>query len=316
MKFILALTLTTLLLSQSVTQLSSFSAVNTSELTDLVLAWEIEAQDDNSGSYVSNYRIGDNRGEKSTKLYNLSSKTGTTVFAIGFNEDAEANMVIHGGADNIDLEVRGKVLWLGKQTPRSSYEFVKKLAEAEKQHKNLYGLLPRHGFHEETFTFFKKKYRAATSEKEKKNIMFYIGSIPSEMVIPFLDEVYMQTESDDLKKRIIFAYHANKTEKSLKRLMFVAKHDSDTKMRKKALFWLGQRAGKQMEKYFSDIVFSDEQIEIKKSAIFALYNMKNEDKLKYIVQNAKDIRLRKKALFWLGQLGTDVEFFESIFAKN
>jgi hypothetical protein len=305
------------LFSQNVSHVNSFNLLDDSKLDEVVIAWEIESQDSLAGgSYMMNYRIGKQSG-KSSDLYKLSSKTGTTVIAIGFNDGVDdIGMIVHGEAEDIDMRIQGDLIWLGKQDLRKSYNFIKELAAKSSRNTNLYGLLTRHGFHKESFELLKKKYYANNDVKMQKKFAFYISSIQDEMVIPFLDEIYMKSSNEKLRKQIIFAFYNNKTEKSLKRLLFIAKHDSDIDLRKKALFWIGQRAGKEMEKYFSDIVFSNDEMEIKKSAVFALYNMKNETMLKRIVNESKDIRLRKKALFWLGQLGADVDYFESILSKN
>lgn len=319
MKTILILILTTVTFSQEVTRYNSFAALNNINLRNTIIAWEIDQQTEESGSHYSNYTFytDDEANGDLFDLYEITSKAGTNVFVIGFGKSkTDIDMVVSSNSEDLEIKVSGKIIWLGKQDVRKSYDFVKALGKEANDDVRAYFLLNDHAYDEETLAFYKEKYAAADRRKEKEKLIFYIADIPSDIGIRYLDELYMMERSDRLKEKIIFGYSHNKSELGLKRLLFVAKHDSDLDLRKKALFWVGQRAGKEMEKYFSDIVFSDDEMEIKESAVFALYNMESEDQLKKVVSSSKDIRLRKKALFWLGQMGAGVEYFESILKKN
>lgn len=319
-KNLLIITALTLTFSQEVSRLNSFKALENINLEHTVLAWEIDNQrPDLSGNHYSNYSYYSDQddSEKLFDLYELTSKTGTTVFALGIGKNqTDMNMIMSSNAEDLEIKVASKVVWLGKQDVRDSYNFIKKLgAKTEKKHR-IYYLLNDHGFNEETFNFFKAEYAMATSDKIRKNLIFYIADIPEGIGVPFLDELYAKESSRLLKNQIVFGYHHAQSDKSLQRLFFIAKHETNVKLGKKAIFWLGQRASNKMENYFDQIIFSNDEYEIKKAAIFALYNMKNEAKLKHVVETSKDIRLRKKALFWLGQLEVDVAYLESIINKK
>jgi hypothetical protein len=75
--------------------------------------------------------------------------------------------------------------------------------------------------------------------------------------------------------------------------------------RKSAVFWLGQAAGEAAVAGLTGLVADTSQDEaVKESAIFALSQLHNGagvDPLINIARTSKDPRLRKKAIFWLGQ---------------
>ena len=68
-------------------------------------------------------------------------------------------------------------------------------------------------------------------------------------------------------------------------------------------------------------MISDENTEVKKSAVFALSQMKTDksvDALIEIARTSKDREVRKSALFWLGQSNDPraIRLFEEILLKN
>ena len=77
------------------------------------------------------------------------------------------------------------------------------------------------------------------------------------------------------------------------------------KTREQAVFWLGQAAGDQVTRGLNDLV-DDGNVErsIQEQAVFALSQRPREEgvpALIRIAQTHRDARVRKKALFWLGQ---------------
>jgi len=76
-------------------------------------------------------------------------------------------------------------------------------------------------------------------------------------------------------------------------------------VRKSAVFWLGQAAGDAAVEGLTDIVTGPEDdVEVKKSAIFALSQLRQGGGVEPLIQIARthrDPRLRKQAIFWLGQ---------------
>ncbi|HVH67346.1 MAG TPA: HEAT repeat domain-containing protein [Gemmatimonadales bacterium] len=75
--------------------------------------------------------------------------------------------------------------------------------------------------------------------------------------------------------------------------------------RRSAVFWLGQAAGDAATHGLSDLVEDTSvDIEVKESAVFALSQLRGQDGVPALIRIARSHaspRVRKKALFWLGQ---------------
>jgi hypothetical protein len=89
-------------------------------------------------------------------------------------------------------------------------------------------------------------------------------------------------------------------------LLRVARDDNrNQEVRKSAIFWLGQMAAEEITPSLRDVAEDDdEERQVRESAVFALSQRpRNEGvpALIRIVRTSRDSRLRKNALFWLGQ---------------
>lgn len=93
-------------------------------------------------------------------------------------------------------------------------------------------------------------------------------------------------------------------------------------VRRSAVFWLGQAAGDAaVEGLASLVAEQDEDVEVKKSAIFALSRLRNGggvEPLIRIARSNRDPRLRKQAIFWLGQSDDPraIALFEELLTKR
>jgi hypothetical protein len=94
------------------------------------------------------------------------------------------------------------------------------------------------------------------------------------------------------------------------------------KTRKSAIFWLGQAAGEAATRGLDSIVADDRgDREVRESAIFALSQRPREEGVPALIRVARtnpDPRLRKTALFWLGQSEDPaaLALFEELLTKD
>ncbi len=106
-------------------------------------------------------------------------------------------------------------------------------------------------------------------------------------------------------------------------LLRIARNDRvSQKTRRSAIFWLGQAAGEAATKGLDSIVQDDNgDREVRESAIFALSQRPREEGIPALIRVARtsqDPKLRKTALFWLGQSEAPeaVALFEEILTEN
>ncbi len=92
--------------------------------------------------------------------------------------------------------------------------------------------------------------------------------------------------------------------------------------RRNAVFWLGQAAGEAAAEGLTGLVGAqDQDVAIKEQAIFALSQLRHGDGVEPLIQIARsnsDPRLRKKAIFWLGQSNDPraLALFEELLTKR
>jgi len=106
------------------------------------------------------------------------------------------------------------------------------------------------------------------------------------------------------------------------KLVTLAKNDRvPRETRKAAVFWLGQAAGNRVVEELGGLATDDNQDrEIQEQAVFALSQLRDGDgvpRLLEIAQTHKDPRIRKNAMFWLGQSNDPraIALFEEILKR-
>lgn len=107
------------------------------------------------------------------------------------------------------------------------------------------------------------------------------------------------------------------------RLLTLAKDESRTKsVRTQAVFWVSQAAGDKATAGLVDVVgdaAADQDVRLQ--AVFALSQRPKDEgipALLDVAKGSKDPRIRKQAIFWLGQSGDPraVAYFESVLVKK
>jgi hypothetical protein len=95
-----------------------------------------------------------------------------------------------------------------------------------------------------------------------------------------------------------------------------------TPTRKNAVFWLSQAAGDEATKGLSELAEDDEENrEVRDQAVFALSQLPHDEGVPILIRIAKtnqDPKIRRKALFWLGQSDDPraLKLFEEILTKG
>ena len=100
----------------------------------------------------------------------------------------------------------------------------------------------------------------------------------------------------------------------------MAKGAPDHEIREKAVFWLGQKASEEAVRGLKEIVEGPDE-DVKESAVFAISQLPKQKAVPMLIGIAKDNKspsVRKKALFWLGQTGSEeaIKLFEEILLKK
>jgi HEAT repeat protein len=146
--------------------------------------------------------------------------------------------------------------------------------------------------------------RTDLSESIREKAIFWIGQSGSSADEAFLRNLYPKLRSEELKRKLLFSMSQTGTKESMAWLLEVARNRSEPlELRKQALFWAGQSGatGADLARLYDTFAES----ELREHLIFVLAQDGDRaaaDKLLEIAKKDPDRELRRKALFWLGQI--------------
>jgi hypothetical protein len=147
----------------------------------------------------------------------------------------------------------------------------------------------------------------------------WLGSADEEHGLEFLRSL-SASAGRKLREELAFVLYLFNGEAAVADLIGLARRDPDVEVRKGAIFWLGQKASAAAVAALGEVIAAPEVLEIKKAAVFALSQLPQATgtpMLLCIARQNPHPRLRKEAIFWLGQSGDPraLDFFEEILLK-
>jgi hypothetical protein len=216
------------------------------------------------------------------------------------------------------------VYWLGSVDAESSVACLDGIFErgGEEVRKSLVFVISQHST-PRSFDFLKKAALGAGYGHEvQKDAIFWVGNSKDLRSLDLLKDIYGRTSERELKEQVVFALTLSDRKEAIQELIRLAKTERNVEVKKNAIFWLGQKASQESVKTLKDFVDEpNEEIEVKDSAVFAISQLP-EDKavpmLAAIARENKSPAVRKKALFWLGQSGSEeaLKVFQEILLKK
>lgn len=147
--------------------------------------------------------------------------------------------------------------------------------------------------------------RESAEPELRAQAIFWLGQSHGAENAQFLREVYASTDEYEIKEKILFSIAQLGDPETASWLLNVAADGNEPmEMRKKALFWAGQARVLSIEE-MGDLYSRMPERELKEQIIFGLAQRHEDaavDLLLEIARNEEDVELRKKAIFWLGQV--------------
>jgi HEAT repeat protein len=147
---------------------------------------------------------------------------------------------------------------------------------------------------------------------------FWLGSTRGEESLRRLTEMAKNDPSEEVREQAVFAVSVSNAEGSEGVLIDLARRDPRPKTRSTALFWLSQEASERVPETLRQAVDDDPNVEVKEQAVFALSQLPKDRGVPLLIDIARSSerhsRVRKAAIFWLGQSGDEraLEFFEEV----
>jgi HEAT repeat protein len=209
--------------------------------------------------------------------------------------------------ESVDERVRGHAIFaLGQTQEPEDAAFIRavypRLRSDELKEKAIFSLSQVRGQESERWLLERASDRNE-SEKVREQAVFWLAETGVSMAE--LDALYARLESRKLKEQVIFAFSRRREQDASERLLRLARSEPDADLRGKAIFWLGQAAGEEITRQLAGLAQDENQNrEIQEQAVFALSQRSREEGIPALIQIARghrDLEVRKKALFWLGQ---------------
>jgi HEAT repeat protein len=161
----------------------------------------------------------------------------------------------------------------------------------------------------ETASILMNVARSDPDQETREQAVFWLSQVPGSTGL--LEEILKGNSDENLKDKALFALSQQNEPRAQQILRDFALRESESQdLRDKAIFWLGQRRSTENTEFLRNLYSRIGNQELKEKILFSLSQQKgagNEQWLMNIVLNSReDIELRKKALFWAGQMGAAI----------
>ncbi len=193
--------------------------------------------------------------------------------------------------------------WIGDTEKQMSAEY---LIQTYTQSNNWYikeELIPAIAIHfgvKGITDFLIGEYNASTDQEKKEDLLFWIGVQDNNKAYSFLNEI-VDNESSKLAEAAVMGIGYVSTDEALDRLIEIARTHFESEVREHAIYSLSHKAVKKAEQALKNVIENDPDVEIKKTAIYALTNSEG-DNIEYLIDIAKNhpsLELRKTAIYSL-----------------
>lgn len=161
---------------------------------------------------------------------------------------------------------------------------------------------------------------SSPSEQIRKSAIFWLANSRGHQGYEIVARVAREDPSDKVREHAVFALTQSSDPGAIPAIIRVAKEDKIAHVRGQALFWLAQKASRQEATgAINEALANDPDTEVKKKAVFALTQMKDEGvpMLIQVARTNNNPAVRKQAIFWLGQSkdARALKFFEDVLTK-
>jgi HEAT repeat protein len=158
-------------------------------------------------------------------------------------------------------------------------------------------------------------------QETREQAVFWLSQVSDERAVDMLQDILRNSREETLKDKALFALSQHRSGRGSAILReFVERDGASEDLRGKAIFWLGQKKSTENNTFLRTLYTRLRSEELKDKVIFSLSQqrgMGNEKWMMDIVTNPREsIEMRKKALFWAGQHGGNIEellpFYEKL----
>ena len=173
---------------------------------------------------------------------------------------------------------------------------------------------------EQTADILMNVARNDPDQEVREQAVFWLSQVPGERSTTLLEEILRGNGNEEIKDKALFAL-SQKGEGRAQAILrdFAGRESENVDLRDKAIFWLGQRRAQENTTFLRDLYNRLTNEDLKKKILFSLSQQKgagNDRWLMDIAVNPREsLELRKKALFWAGQIGVATSEFAGLYDR-
>lgn len=170
----------------------------------------------------------------------------------------------------------------------------------------------------ETANILMSVARSDPDPEVREQAVFWLSQVPGSTGL--LEEILKSNADENIKEKALFALSQQKEPRAQQILRDFAMRESESaELRDKAIFWLGQRRSTENTEFLRNLYSRLKNQELREKVLFSLSQQKgagNEQWLMTIAVDPKeDMELRKKALFWAGQMGVAISEMSRLYDR-
>ena len=146
----------------------------------------------------------------------------------------------------------------------------------------------------------------------RQQAVFWLSQVGSDRAVTALDSILRGSTDPELQDKAIFALSQIHNARAAQILRDYATNErASDEAREKAIFWLGQQRSPENAAFLRGLYAKVTGEDLKEKVIFSLSQMGGADNGRWLMDIAlnerEPVEMRKKALFWAGQTGGNLE---------
>ncbi len=154
----------------------------------------------------------------------------------------------------------------------------------------------------------------------RQQAVFWLSQVGSDRAVTALDSILRSATDPELQDKAIFALgqiHQGRAGQILRD--YAASERAPDEAREKAIFWLGQQHSQENAAFLRGLYAKLTGEELKEKVIFSLSQMGGADNGRWLMDIAlnerEPVEMRKKALFWVGQTGGNLDQLAGLYDR-
>jgi HEAT repeat protein len=163
--------------------------------------------------------------------------------------------------------------------------------------------------------------RTDPDDEVRQQAVFWLSQVGTERAIGALDSILRSSTDLELQKKALFALSQIRGARGGQILrQYALRTDAPVEARAQAIFWLGQQRSADNAAFLRDLYAKLTDQDLKERVIFSLSQMRTEENGRWLMDLAlnerEPIDMRKKALFWAGQMGAPMTDLVALYDRT